>query len=131
MNNLNHKGQALAIFVIFIPVIIMVGTLVVDIGLAKYNSNRLDEITKEVLHYGLEHIDDEPKALMVDLLYQNDNSIDNYEIDIDVNSRKIKIITSKQTKGFFGSIVGKNMYKQKSSYVGYFIDEKIIIERDD
>lgn len=130
MSNLNNKGQALAIFVIFVPVIIMVGTLIIDVGLARYNSHRLDEITKEVLRYGLNHINDDPYSKMVDLLYQNDSDIDDYKIEIDNVSMKIKIDATKATKGFFGSVVGKNIYKEKSSYIGYFTDEKIIIERD-
>ena len=60
MSKLGNKGQSLAIFVIFIPVFIMIGTLVVDVCYAKYNARRLDNIAKEVLRYGLKHIEEEP-----------------------------------------------------------------------
>ena len=46
MNKLNEKGQSLALFVIFLPVIMMIGTLVIDIGLANYNKHKLDEMIK-------------------------------------------------------------------------------------
>ena len=44
MNRLNSKGQSLAIFVIFVPVFIMIGTLVVDVSFARYNVRKLDNI---------------------------------------------------------------------------------------
>ena len=129
MSKLGNKGQSLAIFVIFIPVFIMIGTLVVDVCYAKYNARRLDNIAKEVLRYGLKHIEEEPFNNMVDLIYQNDSEIDDYKIDIDNENKRIEITLSKSTKGFFGSVVGKEIYKEKSTYVGYLDNEKIIIER--
>ena len=89
MSKLGNKGQSLAIFVIFIPVFIMIGTLVVDVCYAKYNARRLDNIAKEVLRYGLKHIEEEPFNNMVDLIYQNDSEIDDYKIDIDNENKRI------------------------------------------
>lgn len=129
MNKLGNKGQSLAIFVIFIPVFIMIGTLVVDVAFAKYNARKLDNITMEVIRYGLKHFDEEPYNNMVDLIYQNDSDIDSYKIDIDNEKKTITINISKATKGFFGSIVGKDIYNLKSSYMGYLDDDKIIIEK--
>ncbi len=129
MSKLGNKGQSLAIFVIFIPVFIMIGTLVVDVCYAKYNQRKLDNIAKEVLRYGLKHVDEEPFNNMVDLIYQNDSEVDDYKINIDEENKRIEITISKSTKGFFGSIVGKEIYKEKSSFVGYIENEKIIIEK--
>ena len=131
MNKLNEKGQSLALFVIFLPVIMMIGTLVIDIGLANYNKHKLDEISKSVLDYGINNIDNDPYSNMVDLIYQNDSDIDSYGIDMDLDNRKIKLVIKKATKGVFGSIIGKEIYKEESSYVGYFKEENIVIERDD
>ena len=129
MSKLGNKGQSLAIFVIFIPVFIMIGTLVVDVCYAKYNQRKLDNIAKEVLRYGLKHVDEEPFNNMVDLIYQNDSEVDDYKINIDEENKRIEITISKSTKGFFGSIVGEEIYKEKSSFVGYIENEKIIIEK--
>ena len=129
MNKLGNKGQSLAIFVIFIPVFIMIGTLVVDVAFAKYNARKLDNITMEVIRYGLKHFDEEPYNNMVDLIYQNDSDIDSYKIDFNEEKNTINVNISKETKGFFGSIVGKDIYSLKSSYMGYLEDDKIIIEK--
>ena len=131
MNRLNSKGQSLAIFVIFVPVFIMIGTLVVDVSFARYNARKLDTINKLVIHYGLEHIESDPYDTMVDLIYKNDSEVDDYEIKINLEEKKINVNISKSTKGFFGSIVGKEIYKEKSSFIGYIKDDKKIIEKDD
>lgn len=129
MSKLNNKGQSLALFTIFVPVIIMVGTLVVDVSYAKYNNRKINSIAKEVLDYGLNHIDDNPCDEMVKLIYKNDESIDEYKIDINNAEKKINIVLSKSTKGFFGSIVGKEIYSEKCFYEGYFNGEEKIIEK--
>ena len=129
MSKLNNKGQSLAIFVIFVPVFIMMGTYVVDVSFAKYNERRLDNLNKQVINYGLKHIDEEPYDNMVDLIYQNDSDIDFYEININNETKEISVTLSKSTKGFFGSIVGKEIYNEKSSLKGYIKDDKKIIEK--
>ena len=131
MNRLNSKGQSLAIFVIFVPVFIMIGTLVVDVSFARYNVRKLDNINKLVINYGLEHIESDPYDTMVDLIYKNDSEVDDYEIKINLEEKKMNVNISKSTKGFFGSIVGKKIYKEKSSFIGYIKDDKKIIEKDD
>lgn len=128
MSKLSNKGQSLAMFIVFIPFFIMMGTFVVDMAYAKYNSNKLNETTKMVLRYGLKHIEEDPYNDMVDLLYQNDTKIDNYEIKIDLLEKNINITVEKASRGFFGSLVGKDIYKEKSNYKGYFNEDKIIIE---
>lgn len=129
MSRLNNKGQSLAIFVIFVPVFIMMGTYVVDVSFAKYNERRLDNLNNQVINYGLKHIDEEPYDNMVDLIYQNDSDIDFYEININNETKEISVTLSKSTKGFFGSIVGKEIYNEKSSLKGYIKDDKKIIEK--
>ena len=124
MNRLSNKGQSLVIFIVFIPVFIMMGTFVVDLGFAKYNQNKLNNITKMIVEYGLKHIDSDPYQDMVDLIYQNDETIDNYNITIDTDNKTVSMSMDKVTKGLFGNIVGKDIYKEKSSYVGYFKNEK-------
>jgi len=129
MIRLGNRGQSLAIFVIFIPVIIMIGVMVVDVTFARYNARKLDNITKMVVRYGLDHIDGEPYNNMVDLIYQNDDSVDSYTINIDEENKQVSVTINKATKGFFGSIIGKEAYKEKSNFVGYIKDEKKIIEK--
>lgn len=131
MNKLDNKGQALVIFVMLIPLFIMIGTFIIDIGFAKYNERKLNSISKEVITYGMKHISDDPRSEMENLIKKNDDEITYYEIDVDTDNNKIKLIINKDSKGIFGKIIGKELYKIRCSYVGFIKDENIVIEKSD
>lgn len=130
MNKLNNKGQSLAMFIIFIPFFIMIGAYIIDLGFAKYNSNKLDSINKLVIKYGLLNIDEEPKEEMIKLIYKNDSKIDKYNIVINESENTVRVELEKSTKGFFGSIIDKEIYKEISSYTGSIKNNNIVIERN-
>ncbi len=130
MIKLSNRGQSLALFVVFIPFFIMIGIFVVDASFAKYNANRLNEITKMVTRYGINHIDEDPYYEMVDLIYKNDDDIDRYDIKIDAENKTVSVTLNKATEGFFGKVINKEIYKERSSYVGTIKDEKIVIEKE-
>jgi hypothetical protein len=130
MIKLSNRGQSLALFVVFIPFFIMIGVFVVDASFAKYNANRLNEITKMVTRYGINHVDEDPYYEMVDLIYKNDDDIDSYDIKIDAENKMVSVTLDKATEGFFGKIINKEIYKERSSYVGTIKDEKIVIEKE-
>ena len=100
-----------------------------DLSFARYNARKLDNIAEIVTSYGLDHLADEPYNNMVDLIYQNDSEIDSYIININEEESKINVSITKATKGFFGSIIGKEIYKEKSEFTGYIKDDKKIIEK--
>ena len=127
----SEKGQSLILFVVFVPLVVMLGTYVVDVSNARYESNKINNINKIVIEYGLNHIDDDPKEDMIKLIYQNDEEIDNYMIELDTTNKTIIVELEKSSPGLFGSIVGKDLYQEKSKYKGYFIEDKMIIERVD
>lgn len=112
MNKLNNKGQSLFLFIIFIPIFIMLCAFVVDIGIAKVTSNKLDDLSKMVLNYGLKHINDNPYDEIINLINKNDSNIEKYDLKIDEVNRKIDIVLTKNTNGYFSSIVGKNIMYQ-------------------
>ena len=130
MSDLNNKGQSLVLFVVFIPFILMIGTFIIDVSYAKYNYNKLSNITKETLRYGLRNIENEPYEKMVNLLYKNEENLDEYKIDIKKEEKNINIETLKSSKGIFGSIIGKKIYSQKISYTGFIENDKIIIKKE-
>lgn len=125
---MNNKGQALALFAIFLPFIIGVGIFAVDMSYAKYNDIKLESIAKIVIKYGVNHINESPKDEMINLIKQNDEDLKDYEIDIDAISGKVEVTLNDSVKGIFGNIIGKKIYKQKCNFVGYKENERIIIE---
>ena len=87
MTKLGNKGQTLALFVIFIPVIIMIGIYVVDIGICKYNKNKLDNINTLVINDYLDKKDSITEDELLNLILKNDNEI---ESKADISDDKIK-----------------------------------------
>ena len=53
---LNNKGQTLVAFIILIPVLIMIFTLVVDLGLLSIEKRKIDNEIKSTITYGLKNI---------------------------------------------------------------------------
>ena len=128
MNKLSNKGQSLAMFVIFIPFIILFCAFIIDYGIAKYNYNKLNNISLMVIRYGIKNIDNDPYNDMVDLLYKNDEDINDYKINIDTSNKKINLSVTKASDSFFGRIINKDYFKETIKYTGYYKDERIVIE---
>ena len=128
---MNNKGQALVIFVIFVPVFILLGTFIVDTSYFRYEKKKLDELNIMALKYGVNHIDENTETNMIDLINKNDNEIYDYSININSEEEKISLDIIKKKKGFFGRVLNKDLYEIKSSYVGYKDNDKVIINRGD
>ena len=129
MSKLNNKGQTLTLFVIFVPVIIMIGIVMTDISYAKYQERKLDNINKEVVKYGLKHINEDPYEEMVNLIYKNDSDVDSYDISIDEN--KIRVELKRSSSSFFGKIIGKDIFNEQSIFNGTIEEDKISIKKGD
>lgn len=130
MNRKKERGQTLSLFVLLLPLLIMIGAFLIDISYAKYNKRKLDSINKIAITYGLSNINSDPKDNIINLIKENDKDIKEYNVDIDVEEKSIKISLVKESNSFFGKILKKDLFKEESKYLGYIKDDKFIIERD-
>ena len=130
MNRHKECGQALSLFVVFLPFILMIGAFLIDIGYAKYNKIKLDSINKIAITYGLSNINSNSKDDIINLIKKNDKDISEINVDINSDERLIKILIGKKNNIFFGKILNKDIFKEESRYLGYIKDDKFIIERD-
>lgn len=130
MNRKNEHGQTLSLFVLLLPLLIMIGAFLIDISYAKYNKRKLDSINKIAITYGLSNINSDPKDNIINLIKENDKDIKEYNVDVDVEKKSIKISLVKESNSFFGKILKKDLFKEESKYLGYIKDDKFIIERD-
>lgn len=130
MNRHKECGQALSLFVIFLPFMLVIAVFLIDISYAKYNKIKLDSINKIAITYGLSNIDSNPRDDIINLIKKNDKDISEFKIDINSEEKLIKISIGKESNSFFGKILKKNFFKEESKYLGYIKDDKFIIERD-
>jgi hypothetical protein len=125
---MNRKGQVLVLFVILIPILVALAAYSIDMANIYYRSTKLNNLNHMVLEYGLKHIkENDVREKMEDLLYKNDNDIDDYEIVIKDN--EISISANKTIESIFGKAINIDVYRLSSKYVGYIKSGKIVIEK--
>lgn len=126
MLNLNNKGQTLVMFIILLPILFFVLTLVYDVGNAIYEKDRLSNTNYMVVEYAICNSlvsEDE----LVELINKNDDDISDITIMMIDNS--VTIALTKDIKGIFGKMFGFNLTSVKSEYKGNIIQGEKKIER--
>lgn len=126
MFNLNNKGQSLVMFIIILPILFLIITLVYDIGNAIYEKDRLSNTNYLVVDYALSNIDITEDELL-ELIDMNDDDISNVSIMIIDNS--VTITLEKDFKGVFGKLLGFNLTSVRSEYRGNIVQGEKRIER--
>ena len=127
MFRLNNKGQSLVMFVVLIPIVLLVLTLVYDVGSAIYEKNRLSNTNYMVIEYGLDNIDNVSESELIDLALRNTKKLSNISVVISNNDIEIKL--SKEIKGIIGKMFGFNLIEANSEYKGTIINGNKKIER--
>ncbi len=115
---MNNKGQVLPIFVILFPIIILIVTYIVDIGLMYTEKRKIENTTYDAINYYFEKQDTE-KTL--NILKRN---IKNGEFNIKVEDNYIIINVNKKHKGIYSVI---NINKDINvTYKGNLTNRRII-----
>ena len=124
---INNRGQSLVLFILVIPIVFLVIMGIVDIGKISMLREELDGINYVVTEYGLDKIDDvDLNDKLEEIIRKNKSDID--KIDIVIEDKKLKITLEDNVNLVL--IKNSNVISIKSSYIGYFEDEKKIIERN-
>ena len=123
---MNNKGQSLVLFILMIPILIGIIALVVDLGNAWVEKNKLDNITEIVLEYSLEENEIEEKKVE-ELMNYNTNKKNS---NITINNNVITIETKTYTEGIFSKLLNIPGFKIISKYKGYIKDNKSVIEKE-
>ncbi len=127
MNRLNNKGQSLVMFIIIIPIVCLVFTLVYDVGIAIYEKNNLCNTSYIVIDYGLDNIDNVETSDLIELIQMNSDDLS--YISVDIEEYLIKVTLSKEIKGIMGKIFGFNLMEVNTYYEGTVVNDEKRIER--
>ena len=123
---LNNRGQSLVLFVLIIPILLGIFCLVIDIGNLVVKKIELDNISKLVLDYGIDHMNDENVvADMYELVKVND---DNVQVEIKFSDMEFYIDSVYYQKGFFSNILKKAGYEVRSIYKGNVDGKKNLLK---
>lgn len=122
----DNRGQSLVTFVLILPVILLMGLALYDIGNMVLLKSKLTNISYIVLDYGITNIDDDSVIdNMRALALKNDSKLDDIVINKEDDKVYVTLYDSVNTKISFS-----NIFKIKVSYVGYMKDDRKVIERN-
>lgn len=103
---MNNKGQILVTFLLLVPLLLLLGTYIVDLTYVSYHMNKLNEINDLVIN------ETNSKKLSVEQVNEyvklNDNDINIASLNI--TTEKIEITLQKEIKSLFGKVIGKDSY---------------------
>ena len=120
---MNNKGQTLVIFVIILPILLIMLTLIIDLGFMYIEKRNIENNVYDSVKYYLENIDEEDIDIRVNkLLNKNIKDIDKLIIKEENDYVEIKV--SKVRKSIYSIIT--NDTKISVKYKGYKEDRRII-----
>lgn len=119
---MNNRGQALVIFVLLLPVIFFIMSMVIDFGNFLITKTKAEDEVKDTINYGLKHIEEIDTNTLQTLL---DSNVDGKK-EITINDKTIKVKINNQVESIFSII----KYEINVSYIGYLDNEKIIIKKE-
>lgn len=99
---MNNKGQALVIFVIILPILLMVFTLIIDLGFLYIEKRNISNNVYDSVEYYLENIDDEDIDKDVEKLLNK--NIKDIKININETDEYVEIKVSKVRKSLYSII---------------------------
>ncbi len=122
---MNNRGQVLLISIIILPVILLILTLIIDLGLVQKEKTKMTSITKTIIKEVYKY--DYDLQRIVELYSKNDLKYDS--INSSYNDGKLNIIIKKKVKGIFGNLINLNQYNLEINLTGYLENDKLIIEK--
>ena len=120
---MNNKGQTLVIFVIVLPILLIMFTLIIDLGFLYIEKRNISNNVYDSVEYYLENIDDEEVKNDVEkLLNKNVKNIE--DIKIKENEEYVEIYLTKTRKSLYSIITHDT--KISVNYIGYKENKEII-----
>lgn len=119
---MNNKGQTLVVFVLFLPVLVIVITMIINKSNMYYDKRNMENIAKEAINYGLNNIEDENIEEKIKIFISK--NID-CEKEVKIEDGEIRVTLIKENKTI-KKILGYGNIKIK--YKGKIEDNKKKVE---
>ena len=122
---MNKHGQTLILFVIFLPIFCLFGTLIIDIGLATKEKTKVESTTRIIMNEVLQNSENNNNipAEIKKLFQENEINIDNLKINIEGN--EITVENAYKIDSIFGNLIDIKNYKVQTNITGFVKNEKI------
>lgn len=126
VKKMNNKGQALVVFVLVLPLIMLIIAGVMEMGRLSLTKTEYEDSIVDTITYGLDNLEKENvKDKMMILLDKNISGTKNVEISDGV----IRVHVTSDLDGMFSTLFKSN-YEINLIYKGYIVDGKKKIVKD-
>ena len=123
MRYIDNKGQTLVVFIIMLPIILIIFTLVIDLGLLYINKRNIENNVSNAIGYYLKNMENpNAEVNMTDMINRNVKNID--KINVNNTLEYIEVNVIKENKSLYNLLKGKN--NLEVIYKGYKESKKII-----
>ena len=127
---MNKKGQVLVAFVLILPLILMFGSLIVDVGYLYIEKRDVDNNIKDAIKYGLKNINEDNNYLKYKIENQIKLNIDNIDIlNVNIDNNMIEIKLTKKKESVFAYIFSNAKYEISTHYRGYNDKNNFILRK--
>jgi len=123
---MNNKGQALVVFVLVLPLIMLIIAGVMEMGRLSLTKTEYEDSIVDTITYGLDNLDKENVKEKMDLLL--DKNISGTK-NIEITEGTIKIHVTSNLDSMFSKLFKKE-YDINLTYRGYIVDGKKKIVKD-
>ena len=126
---MNNKGQALVLFILILPLLLIVLGMVVDLGMIGISKKKVDTVVQNILFHSFENREEKTDE---DLMSEMDRLI---TINLGTVNRKIEIgehiyiTVEKKMEPLFPSLLKQKYLNYKVTYEALLDNDKIQIVR--
>lgn len=126
---MNNKGQALVLFILILPLLLIVLGMVVDLGMIGISKKKVDTVVQNILFHSFENREEKTDE---DLMSEMDRLI---TINLGAVNRKIEIgehiyiTVEKKMEPLFPSLLKQKYLNYKVTYEALLDNDKIQIVR--
>jgi len=124
----NKKGQVLVLFVLLIPILLSCLTLVIDVGINYNTKRKVSNVTKDILEYGLNNIQNNNIEKEMQKLFK-ENLSSEHTVIINKSNNQIEINIDGKVASIFSYLIEDAKYAFDITYVGEINNGKIKIEK--
>lgn len=126
VKKMNNKGQALVVFVLVLPIIMLIIAGVMEMGRLSLVKAEYEDSIIDTINYGLDNLDKENVKEKMNLLL--DKNISGTK-NIEITEGTIKIHVTSNLDSMFSKLFKKE-YDINLTYRGYIVDGKKKIVKD-
>lgn len=125
---MNNKGQTLVLFVLILPLLIIVLSMIINYGMISLEKKKIDQSLNDIVLYGIKNKNSEELENSLNRLIVL-NIEDIYNKKLIVTENKIEIYLEKKLKGLFNIGENKQNYIYKVKCIGDINNKNVRMER--